>query len=33
MNRIVVLLTFIIIIITPPAFAVNHVLSLDGDGD
>jgi len=29
----IILLTFIIAFITPPAFAVNRVLSLDGDGD
>ena len=29
----IILLTFIIAFITMPAFAVNRVLSLDGDGD
>ncbi|MFQ6042885.1 MAG: LamG domain-containing protein, partial [Candidatus Poribacteria bacterium] len=32
-KTIIILLTLITALITPPAFAVNQVLSLDGDGD
>ena len=32
-KTLVILLTFIIALITPPTFAQNRVLSLDGDGD
>ncbi len=32
-NVLIILLTVITALITPPAFAVNQVLSLDGDGD
>jgi len=32
-NTFIILLIFTTALITPPAFAVNHVLSLDGDGD
>ena len=33
MTRTIILLTVIITLITPKAFALNHALSLDGDGD
>ena len=32
-KTLVILLTFIIALITPPTLAQNRVLSLDGDGD
>ena len=32
-RTLIILLTLITILTTPPAFAVNPVLSLDGDGD
>jgi len=32
-KTVIIFLTFITALITPPAFAINRVLSLDGDGD
>ena len=32
-QTLIILLILITALITPPAFAVNQVLSLDGDGD
>ena len=32
-QTLLILLTLITALITPPAFAVNRVVSLDGDGD